>query len=295
MFKQVFFFLFLFTGASNSQGQYFYYDDKYYDKDILWEAGASVGFMNAVADVGERKGHGLAPKYYDWKSSQLNYSIYFGILYKSIVEGRVELTRGKIAGADANSNSPFVRSRNLSYKSSIWEASLIATFHPLLLLNTEHLPAFSPYIMAGASVFSFYPKALYNGEWVPLRKMNTEGQTSPQYPSRKQYSLRALSIPVGLGLKYEFNAKFNIRMEGLYRFSNSDYLDDVSTTYVDRSIYDNDQQKILSHMYIEILPQEDRTGQPRGKAHNKDNFFSINLKIGYVIGRSKIPINYAPQ
>src|SRR5205085_1252158 len=113
----------------------------------------------------------------NWESSQFNKSIYFGILYKSTVEGRIELTKGIIAGKDENSNSPYVRSRNLNYKSKIFEASFVGAFHPLTLRNTETLPVLSPYIMAGVGVFSFYPSTLYNGEWLPLRRMNTEGQT----------------------------------------------------------------------------------------------------------------------
>jgi hypothetical protein len=251
--------------------------------------------MNALTDVGEKKGNGFSPGYYNWKSAKTNASIYFGILYKSTFEGRIELTKGTIAGDDANSNSPYVRSRNLNFKSKIFEAAFIGTFHPLMLRNTETLPLLSPYVMAGLGVFSFYPKTLYEGQWLPLRRMNTEGQTSEQYPARKQYNLRAISVPVGIGVKYEYNAKFNLRLEALGRFTTSDYLDDVSTIYVDRAVFPTELQKILAHRYKELDPSLERTGWARGHVNNKDKFITFNLRVGYVLGRKKIPVNYNPD
>lgn len=286
--------LFLFVG-SGSYSQSFFYDDKYYDADILWEGGFSYGFMNGLADVGEHKGNGFSPAYYNWKSAKTNASVFFGVMYKSTFEGRLEITKGTIAGDDANSNSPYVNSRNLNYKTTVLEAAFIGAFHPLMLRNTETLPLLSPYVMVGLGVFSFYPKTLYNGQWLPLRRMNTEGQTSEQFPARKQYNLRAISVPVGIGVKYEYNAKFNIRFEALGRFTTSDYLDDASTNYVSRSIFPTELQKILAHRYKELDPTLERTGMPRGNGNSKDKFITINLRVGYVLGRKKIPINYNPN
>lgn len=294
MLKHLAVIILLVLSTSYASGQAFFYDDTFYDADILWEAGVSIGLMNGMTDVGEKKGNGWSPAYYHWLSSQFNKSMYVGILYKNTLEGRIEITKGNIAGKDANSNSAWIRSRNLSYKSKIFEAAFIGAFHPLMLRNTETLPLLSPYIMAGVGIFSFYPRTLYNGEWLPLRQMNTEGQTSKEYSARKQYNLRAISVPVGLGVKYELNAKYNIRLEGLYRFTSSDYLDDASTIYVDRSVFPTDVQRILAHRYNELNPQLDRTGMARGNANNKDGFYTFNLKVGYVIGRKRIPINYNP-
>lgn len=283
------------VASSYTFGQSFFYDDKYYDADLLYEAGISFGLMNGITDVGEHKGNGFSPGYYNWKSSHTNISIYAGVLYKSTVEARIELTKGTVAGDDANSNSPYVRSRNINYKSKVFEASLIAGFHPLMLRNTETLPVISPYIMTGLGVFSYDPKTLYDGEWIGLRSMHTEGQTTPAAPAKKPYGSMAISIPVGLGVKYEINAKYNLRLEALGRFTSTDYLDDVSTIYVDRAVFPTDIQKILAHRYNELNSQIDRTGLPRGNANNKDKFFTINLRLGYVIGRKKIPINYNPN
>jgi hypothetical protein len=295
MIKHLAVFLSILVIPSFSYAQAFFYDDKYYDADILWEGGASFGLMTGITDVGEKKGNGFSPGYYNLGSSKTNMSVFFGIMYKSTFEGRIEVTKGSIAGNDANSNSPYVNSRNLNYRSKIFEAAFIGTIHPLMFRNTETLPLFSPYVMAGLGIFSFYPQTDYNGTLIPLRRMNTEGQTSKEFPARKQYNLRALSVPVGIGVKYEYNAKFNIRLEALSRFTTSDYLDDVSTTYVDRTIFPTELQKVLSHRYKELNPTLERTGMNRGNATNKDKFLTINLRVGYVLGRKKIPINYNPD
>lgn len=290
-FSFILFFVFLSSGIF---AQSYFYDSKYYDADILYEAGASVGFMNGLTDVGGRKGSPLSPGYYDFKSLKLNYSGYVSILYKGVVEGRIEFTKGAIAGNDANSNAQNVRTRNLNYKSKMTELSLTAAVHPLILMNNETLPLFSPYVMAGVAAFTFNPQTLYKGEWIDLRSMNTEGQSTTRYPAREPYKSLAVALPVGFGVKYEWNAKFNVRLEGLFRFTNTDYIDDASTTYPDLSVFSTDLQKSLSHRYKELKPQLNYTNAERGNANNNDSFFSVNLKVGYVIGREKIPINYNP-
>ena len=184
MFKPVLLLLLLCSVAFCSQAQYYFYDDKYMDNDMLFEAGLSLGLMQGVTDVGTRKGNALTPSFYDWKSAKPNIGLHCTFMYKSTFEGRLQLTKGLIAGKDANSNSNYVKQRNLSYKSNIFELSLTAAVHPVMLLNIDYLPAVSPYIIAGIGVFSFYPKAQYKGEWVSLRAQNTEGQNSAQYRGR---------------------------------------------------------------------------------------------------------------
>lgn len=271
-----------------SSGQYYFYDDKYMDNDILFEAGATLGLMNCVTDVGQKKGSAFSPAFYDWKSVKLNAGVYCAIMYKSIVEGRVQLTKGTIAGNDANSNSNFVKSRNLSFKSNIFELSITGSFHPIMLLDLEYLPMISPYLTAGIGIFSFNPTTVYKGETYKLRRMNTEGQNSLEFPARKQYNMRAISIPLGGGLKYELSGIYNIRVEALYRLTSGDYLDDVSLTYPKQTTFDDPTQRILSHRYLELNPRsKDRKGTIRGTGKSNDRFFSINVNFGYVIGREK--------
>lgn len=275
--------------CSSSYGQYYYYDDKYLDNDYLFEVGVSAGIMNCVTDVGQKKGSPFWFSGYDWKSMKVAGALYGTFTYMNTWEARAELTFGGIVANDERSDSKWEQNRHLSFKSKILELALTGAFHPMAAFDIGFLPAYSPYIMAGVGVFSYYPKAYHDGEWVPLRRYRTEGQESSVYPAKKMYGVRALSFPIGLGVKYEVNAKYNVRLEGVYRFTSTDYLDDASTIYVSRAALDNDPDRFrLAHHYKDINPRADYTGKRRANAGDKDKFFTIMLKVGYVLGREKI-------
>lgn len=292
---------FLLLFSISSSAQYYYYNDQYYDNDFLLEGGVSVGLMNGVTDVGAKKGSSFSPSTYDWKSAQLFGGIYVGMTYKYLYEARLELNLGHIAGNDANSNSTFIKSRNLQYKSSIVEGSFIAAVYPLMFLNKDNLPAFSPYVLAGIGVLGFYPTGFYNGNWYRLRRLHTEGQTSVEFPERKEYSLKSICFPMGLGLRYELNHKFNLRIEGIYRNTLTDYLDDVSKTYVDPEVVKRRAPKnekveavAFAQMYKKIYPNANFVGRNRGNPNTTDKYFTMNLKLGYVLGRTRIKIKDVP-
>ena len=127
--------------------------------------------------------------------------------------------------------------RNLSFNSNVWELSLQGDFNFFRFMPGEPDYSFTPYITFGAGIFTYDPYAYLRDEKILLRPLNTEGQGSTLYPDRKPYSSMAISIPFGGGIKYAFNDRINIGFEVLYRFTNTDYLDDVSTTYVDQAVF----------------------------------------------------------
>jgi hypothetical protein len=78
--------------------------------------------------------------------------------------------------------------------------------------------------------------------WFPLQPIGTEGQTAssidPQFPNRpapKQYSLWQVAIPMGVHLDFIINKSWVIGAEIGFRMTFTDYLDDVSGYYYDRS------------------------------------------------------------
>ena len=124
--------------------------------------------------------------------------------------------------------------------------------------------------------------------------MSTEGQGFAEYPDRKPYKLNGISFPVGAGIKYELSPLVNLRAEFIYRPTNTDYLDDVSTNYIDKSLYYNyfTGAKLNNALLLtdrqrgEYLPQS-LPGKKRGNVKDKDNFFSFNLKVSINLGREK--------
>jgi hypothetical protein len=88
----------------------------------------------------------------------------------------------------------------------------------------------------------------------------------------------------------------NLRAECVYRILNTDYLDDVSTSYIDPNVYSNyftgtklTNALLLNDRQYELDPTHiTGPGDQRGNSKNNDAYFTFNLKIGLVLGREKI-------
>ena len=70
--------------------------------------------------------------------------------------------------------------------------------------------------------------------WVYLQPLHTEGEGF--VANRPNYELTQLNIPMGFGLKYYISENVNLGLEFLYRKTFTDYIDDVSTTFVDPAV-----------------------------------------------------------
>lgn len=146
---------------------------------------------------------------------------------------RGELRYGHLEGSDAN-NTGMLRMRNLSFRSRLYEASFVGEYVFFDLLERR----MSPYIFAGLAVYHFSPWTVdtATGKKVFLQPLGTEGQDLPQYPDRKKYSLDQFAIPFGGGFKFVVNEKVTVGFELGLRKLFTDYIDDVSTTYVDPAV-----------------------------------------------------------
>ncbi len=298
--------LMLTTPVEKASAQYYFYDNNYYDSPITYELGGSIGFMNCLTDLGGRKGIGKKfIKDLNMGNSQLAGSIFLSAIYKNAVALRVEATFGQVKADDAIlkkvKSTTFGRyERNLSFRSRITEFMVSTEIHPLFIFNKydedKVPPRFSPYLLAGVGFFSFNPQAKSNGTWVDLQPLSTEGQGFAEYSDRKPYKLQQLSIPAGIGVKYELTSKLNIRGEFVYRFLSTDYLDDVSTNYIDVTLYPNyftgaklTNAFLLNDRQYELNPGHiTNNGDQRGNSKNNDAFFSFNVKVGIIFGRQRI-------
>ena len=188
------------------------------------EIGITLGLSNYIGD--------LQPKTFP----STGYQPMGGIIYKYFMTPHVGLRFGasytNLAASDSNSNIPVNKARNLSFATHLFEV------HGGLELNL--LPVdidrmrITPYVFGGISAFYFNPYAEDpNGNKVYLRPLSTEGEGLPMYPDRKQYSVVNIAFPVGGGLKFLIGKAFFITTELGFRYTNTDYLDDVSKSYVD--------------------------------------------------------------
>lgn len=139
---------------------------------------------------------------------------------------------GEIEGADRY-NRDYLKPRNLSFFTDIKEIFTVVEINVLDLSSTR----FSPYLYGGVSVFHCNPWTYDNsGIKTYLQPLSTEGQGLPDYPSQKPYKLIQPALSFGLGARYAIDRNVSIGVEFSQRKTFFDYLDDVSTHYVDQSI-----------------------------------------------------------
>lgn len=187
-----------------------------------WKVNLFGGFSNYIGD--------LQSKVYTTQQSNgafgggLQYDLngHFSILGNA--------SFGRISASDAYSKQADLRARNLSFESKIYEGNLLLEYN-LLDLQEHRL---TPYVFAGFALFHFQPYAYDStGRKIYLRPLSTEGEGLVQ--GRKQYAVNQISIPFGGGIKFRVSDRVVLAYEIGMRKTFTDYLDDVSTTYVDRA------------------------------------------------------------
>ncbi|MBN8782366.1 MAG: hypothetical protein J0G98_04810 [Terrimonas ferruginea] len=283
----------------SAHAQYYFLNDRYYGQDFTFELGGSVGAMNAFTDLGGNKGIGKNfVKDFNLKNTRPSFGLYALATYREAIGVRLEGTFGSVQAYDSilkkDGKSTFGRyERNLSFRSRITDVQLSFEIHPLFfkMYSEDEAPFFSPYLVAGVGYFAFNPQAQLNGKWYDLQPLRTEGQGFAQYPDRKPYKLSQINIPVGVGLRYELTPSIYTRLEVVHRFLFTDYLDDVSTTYIDpNAFYLNlppNLASIAEQMHNRNIPgsgyQTGGPGDQRGDSKDKDSYFTIQLKFGFVL------------
>lgn len=223
-------------------------------------------------------------------------TIFFRKNFGNYIALRVGASFAQLGYADIyNSKNEFNYRRNLSFNTDIWELALQGDFNFFKFLPGEPGLNYTPYVTIGAGIFNYDPYAYLGGEKYFLRPLGTEGQGSSLYPDRKQYSSMGISIPFGAGIKYAINERINIGFEILYRFTNTDYLDDVSKTYVDPSVFpalpDGSPSPafLLSDRSYELGEPIGMPKRQRGVSQQKDQFVTAMFFISLNLQSYKCP------
>jgi hypothetical protein len=134
----------------------------------------------------------------------------------------------------------------------------------------------------------------HNGdEWIDLQPLSTEGQGFKEYPNRPTYKLQQINVPVGGGIRHEISPRFNIRGEFILRKLFTDYLDDLSTTYINPAVFANyfSGTKLANALILndrQLVPVTDPNGgSKRGTLSEGDSYFTFNFKLGFnILGSS---------
>ena len=219
-----------------------------------------------------------------------------GIVIRKNIDRRIvvksELLLGYIRADDArNRNDTMKLNRNLHFRSPIYELSGQVEFNFLPYETGNSLYPFTPFIFAGISLFRFNPKAeASNGEWVALQPLSTEGQGTTSFQDRKKYALTQFSIPMGGGFKIAVDKTFNIILEYGIRKTFTDYLDDVSASYIGGNLID--MSPLGVEMSDKSLNGPQAKGFQRGDSKDKDWYTFTGITLSFKILSEKERCNY---
>ncbi len=193
---------------------------------------------------------------------------------------KTNLIYGRITANDANNFDANLRTRNLTFRSIIVEFSeqIEFNFLPHRIDDNERFK-FSPYSFIGIGAFYYNPQARVNGTTYNLRDYNTEGQGV--IAGKNIYGPINISIPMGMGVKYNLGPKSVFTLEFSIRKTFTDYLDDVSGTYVSPSIL---QANNGSNAVILADPSGNainKTGTLRGNPDSRDWYGFLNIGLSF--------------
>ncbi|GAB5539359.1 MAG: hypothetical protein Salg2KO_14620 [Salibacteraceae bacterium] len=259
-----------------------------------WDVGGNLGFANYLGEIGGGAG-GARDWILDLKLSQTRWNPGVFARYRLGYNWGLNLSfnYARLQGADSLVENPTRFTRNLHFRNDIFELAGSVEYYffsqPDVGRTGRYLLDFKAYVFAGFGGFLNNPKAQYQGEWYSLRPLKTEGQESP-------YSAVSAVIPVGFGFYYTFSRVHRFGLSGSWRYTFTDYIDDVSDSYPDPNALESDEARALSNRTPEVenhplaadLAEFYVEGGVRGNPNARDSYLMLTANYSYVIrGKSK--------
>jgi len=196
---------------------------------------------------------------------------------------RFTATYGNVYGSDSKSDNDFQINRNLSFSSSIIEIAMGFELDLLKYRIKDMKYPITPYFFYEIAYFRMNPKAKNtNGDDIVLQELGTEGQGT-LLSDKKQYGLNQLSIPLGIGIKFNIKDRIAISLEYGIRKTFTDYLDDVSGKYVNPFVLASLKGPLAAQLADPSLNGQSYTtlGLDRGNANNKDWYAMYGVMITF--------------
>lgn len=269
-------------------------------KSMRYEVIFGLGASNFLGELGGADQVGT-DFYRDLEFSQTRPAATLGIRYYLAprIAIRSMFTYGILAGDDATTNEFFREYRNLNFKTNLFEFSTVFEYMFLSeykegarynLRGVKGIRGYDIafYGFAGVGVISFNPKGELDGKWYELQPLGTEGQGI--IPTRDKYDLIQFIIPVGLGFKYAIDNRWSIGIEYGVRKTFTDYIDDVSRSYVD--LPEGSLAEMLADKSSGEFPFNTAPGAQRGDPTDKDSYLFAIININYKLrsGNSRLPV-----
>jgi hypothetical protein len=252
-----------------------------------YDFGIHAGVSNYLGEIGGKEGT-RRNFVSDLKIAQTQFAVGGFARYRVLpmVSAKVGLNWLRIQGNDNTSTNRGRVGRNLSFRNDLVEAELTAQlfFYEIQDLGKpyKYENDFKMYAFTGIAGFFSNPKAHYNDGWVALQPLHTEGIN---------YSRFGAAIPLGLGMCVTLKKKHRIGWEIEWRTTFTDYLDDISTVYVDPKKLSSPTAIALANRRGELgaddagaAPAENYLpGNKRGDPSHNDSYLSTSFYYSYVM------------
>jgi hypothetical protein len=239
--------------------------------------GLFAGAMNYQGD--------LKPNSFTFQHSNLMVSLIYRKPFSKWFAFRGGITIGKVEGAD-RFNRDYLQTRNLSFATNLKEVFTLLEAD-VMDISTKK---FTPFAYGGVVLYHFNPYTFdANNKKVYLKPLSTEGQELPGYPDRKSYKLTQFAAAFGGGFRIAINNCTSIAVEFTQRKTFTDYLDDVSTAYIDENTLLSaiGQQAVnLAYRGDEVNPSWEYPpdGEQRGTPTEMDWYYFIGMSVDVKIG-----------
>ncbi|UKN01576.1 DUF6089 family protein [Paracrocinitomix mangrovi] len=197
------------------------------------------------------------------------------------------ITYARLQGMDSNSENRARRGRNLNFTNDIFDISAKFEYYPQILSVSDvgfrgmYQTDYQTYFFAGLGTVIHGPKGQYmgTGDKIRLRPLMTEGV---------KYSPVAFQMPFGGGFFFTHKRQHRIGFEFQWSWTFTDYLDDISTVYVDPSQMSGDPvAAMMANQYINQVgvpaAAQYGPGSPRGDPTDRDNYMLMTVSYSYLI------------
>lgn len=238
------------------------------------EIGVAIGGSQYFGDLNDN---------YGFKTIGLAGGIYARKHMNHYISVKLVANYTKVGYDDKYNTSQFEHDRNLNFQSIVVETALQAEFNFFRFVTGDKSHRFTPFLTGGIGAFYYNPYTTYNGQRVYLRPLGTEGQNAGY--SGRNYSDVAACFPIGAGVKWWLKGGVNLTLELADRLTTTDYLDDVSTTYVGINKFPaNSVAAALQDRSLEANGANGEVGsagKQRGNTASYDQYFMALLSISW--------------
>lgn len=283
-------------------GQFF---DREKWQDQRHQMTIGIGASNFLGDLGGKDAIGTND-FQDLELGQTRLAAMIGYkytLYKKLYL-RTDFTFAQVSGDDRLTNEPFRNNRNLNFRSNIFELAALLEYELPIRKRRGHIydikgakgwryQGVSVYVFGGIGAFYYNPKTYFQGQWVPLRPMRTEGQGLPG--GVDEYSNYSICFPLGISITRRISHQVSIGLEASYRFTLTDYIDDVSTNYYDPSNLElflgGAEGELAAYLSNPSLGLENdglwqhvtKPGQQRGDPEDRDGYMTLMFRTNILL------------